>query len=85
MNAVSQKLDDAAIVAQLRKWIRQGKSDHWLGMQARLLIEPGRTPDNGGRLGARREGTVWVDTGSQAGYEPPGAAWERHDDPEQQL
>lgn len=25
---------------------------------------------------------LWTDTGSQAGYEERGSAWERHDDPE---
>ena len=66
MDEVSQK-SPAQIVASLREMIRAGKPDQWIGMQARLLIEPG---------------TTWRDTGSQAGFDP-GTAWERHDDPEQ--
>lgn len=30
---------DRAIVARLEELVKEGKSDHWIGMQARLLLE----------------------------------------------
>ena len=44
------------IVEKLREWIRQGKPDAWIGMQARLLIEPGWA-DTGS--GAGYDPTAW--------------------------
>ena len=71
-------LSAAEIVAKLRNWIREGKPDHWIGMQARLLIEPGAR----GRRRSDSGSGDWIDTGSGPGVS---TAWERHDDPEMNL
>lgn len=58
---------DAVIVAKLREMVRAGKSDSWIGLQVRLLLEARaeelrelgvvELPDEG-----------WTDTGTGPGY-----------------
>ncbi|MEV6890356.1 hypothetical protein [Kribbella sp. NPDC051137] len=83
MSAVSRKYGDAAIVAKLRELVREGKSDAWIGLQVRLLLE--QRAQELRELGVLElpddAGTPWLDTGTEPRHEQ-GTAWERHDDPE---